>query len=340
MKLKPIVNQIARYLPFFTDYFSDSEVIRNADKVPIPPGQFSAYIRVQNFTEFRVGQYVFIKDLVGYIPIVSVTLVNTNQLIVHTATDHKLNTTFDFKLQEGLDRIQHPNAYFYFYEEERYNGAFQIIDVPNRNYFTIQLPFTPTTPPVGRIGRLLQHATNYYEGYHKITTVEYPDAFYYPIDASAPVNTNNSGTCVTNLRISASIDIDRFLQSYTKQAINKYWLVVCPDRIRVSKDRRIPNDSLTVNHYGQNFRQLTIEPFYIYIVIPVSHQLSAREAYDSLYDIRLALFKSLLLYDPETDLSSDNNYLIYFLCHCNVPEWCVQCVIECVLEGDYIIGEE
>lgn len=307
MKLKPIVNQLSSYLPFYSSYFSDTTTISS---VSFSNGTVT--IVTDDSVSLEIGQYVFITDVVPLVTIQNLTVINENQLLIETSIDNGLTTTFDFKTQISRTPTGNiPKAYLRGFTDTQYNGSFSIVDVPNRFNVIVQLPFTPTTMPAIE-GFIEKYAANNYDGYHAVSSVINDTTFTYEIDPTAIPITTNEGIVNYNIRISAAINIERVLKSYTAQNPSKYWLFACPDRIRVSKDRNIPNDSLTVFRLGQSLRQLLIEPFYLYVVVPTSTQLSAADAYDSLNDVLYSILKSLLLFNTPSQTAVNSLYTLCF----------------------------
>ena len=305
MRIAPIVNQLAAYLPFFTDKFTDQLTIVSAS-------QSGGVATIETSTPhgFVVGSPFVATGIVPLIPITSFTIINTNQVVVGTALDNGLISTYDFLTNKPID-FEIPNLYVQGVVEPEYNGAFPIVDVPNRNRAIYQLPADPTTPPTVS-GDLLRYAANGYVGFKTVSSVINTTTFEYLIESNQPETTTNSGTIHTAARISGAVDLTRMEESYTRQGSDQFWLFVSQNESFASKDRNTLNDGLTTIKSSVEYRQRLIDSINVFIFVPTSDQLSGRLAIDELEDVKKALFKTLVRFNAPIEYDAQSSFQLFF----------------------------
>lgn len=299
MKLKPLVNQLSEFLPFNSNLFTNINTIISL----IRSGSL-ATVTTANAHGLGVGQVIVITGAVEFVPITSLSLnTETNQVTVRTGTiDHGLSLGMNFKTRSTTDLT----VTLQDVSDSEYNGEFTLLQVPNRNAFIFQMPFTPANDPPND-GAVLNYAANFFTGLKQVTSVPTTTAFQYTISTSASTNTTDSGSVHSNWRISGAVDLERATDSYTKQAIDKYWLFVTPNASVVSKNRDILNDSVTTyRRNGQVFRQRLIESVNMYVFAPTANDLSGRVAIDDLEDVKVSLFKTILRFPTAAQYDADN----------------------------------
>lgn len=305
MKIAPIINQLATYLPFHTDKFTDSISVISASQLG-----GVATIETSEPHNLAIGQVVLTTEIIPLVEISAVSLINEDQLLISTLSDNGLVDTFDFLTTKSID-FETPKLYMTGFANVVYNGSFPIISVSNRYRATCQLPSIPVSPPALG-GKLLHYAANGYVGVKTVTAIITPTTFQFAIDAGQPPTTLNSGTLHLNARISGAIDVIRAEDSYTKQPSNDYWLFVTQNDSFASKNRNVLNDGLDNSTMGTEYRQRLVESINVFVFVPTSGQLSAREAVDSLEDIKVALFKTLLRFNAPIQYDAKSSFQLYF----------------------------
>lgn len=305
MKITPIVRQLNSYLPFYTDKFTDTVNIVSATQL----GGI-ATITTSIPHNLSLNQQILITEIRPLIEISNVSIINTNQLLIQTNIDNGLVDSFDFlTLKDKLSQI--PNLYTTLFPDIEFNGSFPILNVSNRFNVICQLPFTPSSTP-SFYGYLIKYAFNTYVGVKKITNVVSSTQFQYVVNPSESAITTNSGLIHYNSRISGVIDIDSADASYTKQSSSNYWLFVTQNSSYSSKNRQILNDGLDNVTTGVEYRQRMIESINVFIFVPISDQLSSRSAVDSLEDVKVALFKTLLRFKLPNQYDTTSSFQLYF----------------------------
>lgn len=332
MRLAPIINQLAAYLPFFTDKFTDQLTVVSAS-------QFGGAATIETSTphNFGIGSTLVATDIVPLVPITGLTLIADDQVVVRTnPIDNGLTSTWDFKTNRPKN-IAVPNLYTEGITESEYNGDFPIVDVPNRFAAIYQLPATPAGPPT-LSGNLLHYAANGYVGFKTVTAVLSPTIFQFAIDASQPETTLNSGTIHTRARISGVVDLTRAEDSYTKQGANQYWLFVTQNDSFASKNRNVLNDGLTTVKASRDYRQRLIDSVNVFIFVPTSDELSARAAIDSLEDVKKALFKTLVRFKAPIEYDAGSSFQLFFDSTSTVGYTTAYLVQQFIFETDYDIS--
>jgi hypothetical protein len=116
-----------------------------------------------------------------------------------------------------------------------------------------------------------------------------------------------SGTILlrTKPRISSGINIERILALYTESEVNEYWAFIVLEGVTASQSRFIESDALDNQQRNTNFRQQIVEPFTVYVFIPVANEIAARESRDEASDLLRPILRSLLFSRLSTGLYAD-----------------------------------
>jgi hypothetical protein len=126
-----------------------------------------------------------------------------------------------------------------------------------------------------------------------------------------------TGTIVlrTMPRISSGINIDRIVEAYTENNVGDYWAFVVLEGVSASQSRLIESDALDNQQSNANFRQQIIEPFTVYVFIPVENEIAARESRDEASDLFRPILRSLLASRFDTGLYADVLNMVQFTGH-------------------------
>ena len=215
---------------------------------------------------------------------------------VVTATDHDFTEGFDFTCEiSGATQAA-------------YNGTFDILTVPNRRTFTYHITTQPVTPATGT-PYLLNNNKSGYNGRHQVTVTN-ATTFTYAISSTPISPAQGSAVLRSGVRISGAISWERAKEAYTKQAADKMWAFVVLGDNSISKDRRVTTDAISTLAHGDSYRQRMIAPFSVYIYAPCTNEVAGRAVRDSMEDVRIALYKSLLRVKFESVLAETNVYLV------------------------------
>ena len=305
MKITPIINQLATYLPYHTDKFTDSLNIVSAT-------QQNGIATIQTDTPHNLNQgaAILLTNIEPLIQINSAYLLTGNQLSINTTLDNGLVDSFDFFTNKSKN-FGVAKLYLTGFDEPQFNGAFPIISVPNRFNVVCQLPDEITSPP-NNFGQLIKYAANAYVGKKTITNVVNDTTFQFVIESSAPQITSNSGKIHYHARISGVVNIERAIESYTREEKDKYWLFVSQNESVGSKNRQILNDGLDSVTNGAEYRQALIDSINVFVFVPTSDKISGAYYVDDLENIKIALFKALLRFNAPQQYSANSVFQLYF----------------------------
>lgn len=276
MKTADAIRLLKRIMPKYTNIFSDNLSVSNL--------QFLAGTVTCTTTSkhsLAIDDDVFIKNAITTVDIVSITA--TDGIATATTTaDHDL--TFGYQ-----DTVTITGA-----DQGEYNGEHKLIYVQNRLVFSFQI----TGDPVQMTGSPKLHIIKDtgFNGLHKVADIidDYKFTYY----TSETLSNNAIGSniiALKNLRITGDVTIERFLQSYTMQELNNFYLVVANNTTTVSKDRTTTIDA-TNTSFAPNTEHLLylIESFGIYVIAPSSDSITALDIRDFMVDLLKILNKALL----------------------------------------------
>lgn len=173
-----------------------------------------------------------------------------------------------------------------------WNGSHDIIGVPNRRTFEINIPAGATTPTVP--GYLIEQPTGVL-GIGTVTSVVgnvvtiQPSEGIFHYDGVVHQITVN-----TKIRARAAADITRAAAIYTKQQTLKPFIFVIMTDVSVSKDRHTPNDGLAT-FTKQDMRLLRLlQNFAIAVFIPTQDDVGGDNAqhlaYGEIYEALTKIF--------------------------------------------------
>jgi hypothetical protein len=183
-----------------------------------------------------------------------------------------------------------------------------LVDVLNRRTFIFSVAGNPVTPATGTI-KMYEDIKAGYNGLNIVNSVIDAYTFTYAI-TSTPESPalGASIKLYKNLAITGDVTIERFLQSYSGEPDNKFWIVVILGGSFSSKDRQTMSDavSTSTNHNTVN-RPRVVDPFSIYIVAPCSDTLTAMTLRDGMGLIFNVLNKSILFHVFPTETACQTN---------------------------------
>ena len=260
-------------------------------------------IRVTSATKFT---YLILTNPVTPATTTGALTAEVNLAIGETVNNHAMRSTYsNFDLSEKEAQFYITGA-----DQAGYNGLQTAVNILNRKQVTFSLSSEPVTPATGTI-YLMDNFERGYNGLHQITVTD-TDKFTYAISETpeTPAQTISTIYAKNNLRISAAVSQQRVLESYSRQSTDKYWLFATMGTSTISKDRKIENDATTTLMPGQSFRLLSIQSLSIYVVAPSSSSLSASAVSDSMIDVEVAIYKSLLGKHFTSPFASDDKFYL------------------------------
>jgi len=302
MKAFDIVNQLCVLLPQLTDKFTDNILISSITRN-------GTLMTVQCLSEHDLeeNQAVCISNSTAPITINTLTRSGITGTLV-TATNHDLTNGI-------APTIEITGA-----TEAEFNGTFTLINVDNRKTIRFQMVDSgPTTATGTPLLLNAESAFNDYNSTYKVESVPTPTSFTFvhPVVGLAnPIAKPNSTMVArTEPRISAGIDIDRIIEGYTEQDQNDYWLFVTLGDVVASQSRLIESDAIDNQQKNVNYRQQIVEPFSVYVFIPVENEIAARESRDEISDLFRPILRSLLFSKISTGLYADKLNSVQFSGH-------------------------
>jgi hypothetical protein len=186
-----------------------------------------------------------------------------------------------------------------------WDDTFDIIDVPNRMTFIVNLPEGETlAPSVDESQYLIEERTAGVSGVQIIATV--PDVDSFTIDLSGipslPIGPVDDLTIISGFRISAVADFKRAQAVYSEQTSGDAYLFVIMTDGDVSKDRHTLSDAVA-DFTNQDLNKLSIlRNFSTVVFLPTGADLSGVDAQDLAYStIYSSLLASLFGFSEESE---------------------------------------
>jgi hypothetical protein len=277
MKAADVVRQLMFRLPFYTDKFTDTITVDE-----ITSTGTTATVKTIVPHTLNTGDYAHISGALVPRPITIMTQID-GIAEAETATNHDL--TFGYSRDVNIEIIGT--------NESEYNGAHKLLEVPNRKNFKFEVDSGAVSPATGS-PLLLENLKRFtYNGWHKITKVNDTE-FTFPLEITLGSPAYGNIKMQIKPRIAGALDLERARESYTRQPPDKLWAYVVLENIIANKDRNEDTDATKTNMAMTQYRQLIIQPFYVYVFVPVTHHKSASFARDEADDLLIALNKSLL----------------------------------------------
>lgn len=293
MKLADIVNQLRMVLPKYTNLFADVASISS-----IVASSGVATVTTNTAHNMANGAAV---TITGVETRTQLATVSKDGLVFTftTTTDHDL--TLGWPEQEYVSFIG--------FADSDWNDSFKVVDVPNRRTFKVQSVLS--LPVIDGNQFLLE--PDRADGINGIYAITFVSSTVFTISGDfidgtyTPVN----GKISTQPRITSSINIDAFLDKYTEQNVNDFWLVVEPVDAFVSKQRETFSDANSTVANGEDIRNRIVDGFTVYIVAPTADQLTASQALDVCkHDLLLPMMRSLYGVKFPSGLSNDADFKV------------------------------
>jgi len=282
MKNSDIITQLISFIPRFTDKFNE--------KINVV-ADISGNVMTANAVAHGlvVGQVALVDGVDVKVEIDTVTD-SDDDFIITTKSDHDLT-------RDPLIAVEHVDITGW--SDIQINGHHILISVDNRRTFKIKLldSFGAVNPK----SYLLQKRG--ISDYYNVATVIDADRFTVLLATTYPIDFTSSGTVAHSFRITGSVDIERYLGAYTEVQKDKYWLCVIMGDVDISKDRSVGDDSVSPIYpeYRDDVKLRQIEKLNVYAFIPSSFEKAGRQSRGDIEDVRIALYKSLVGFQPPSD---------------------------------------
>jgi hypothetical protein len=277
MRSEDIVKQLAVNLPRFVDDFTGNVTVDSLTR-----SGTTVTVTTSAAHGLAVGGQV---NVTGALTPLTCTITRNGIVgTLVTDADHDLteNAGFDVQIEGAI--------------EPEFNGTFELISVPNRRTVTFAMddsgPVAATGDPV-----LLNGASplQQYNGLQEITAVPSTITFQYEIaDATLPTPAAGAIVAKTLPRISAAIDIERVMESYTKQGVGDGWLFVVVGDAVADKSRRVDTDATDNIQAGNYMNQRLIQTVQLFVIFPSSHTIAGRSVRDRCEELASPICQSVL----------------------------------------------
>jgi len=295
MKAKDVILQLMARIPNYTELFTNKIQITSITSsgttstatTSIPHGRSTGEI---------------VNVLGAKSPIAISSMIRSGEEVTcTTVSDHDLTENYQ-------DNVNIQGA-----AESEFNGEFPLIAVSNRRTFKLQTEDSGATSATG--SPIAIDASSYgYNGLKQITVLN-DTQFTYSIDKALPLDAAGSPFMFYGYRITGSADIDQFLDAYSRQEINEFWLCVVLGDTVASKDRDIQNDATATRATGVALYQKLIQPISIYCIAPTTQQYAGRDARDDMEDVMSYLCRAVLGARFNTYLTASREFQTTFVSH-------------------------
>lgn len=202
-------------------------------------------------------------------PVTAATLNGDGTITLTTQYDHDLTTTPN----PDLARPWHTSAKLSGFGSALIDGVKQLVAVLDRKRFVIQPSGEVASITVDGGEVLLERLDYELIGYHKVVAATSTTLTFTTPLAVTRSYTVTSPVVARNLRFFGSLSIDTILDHYTRpdnkpQPAGKCTLFVCPVDVRTSRSRASQTDAIADASDGSDHRQLILDGFEVFAVIP------------------------------------------------------------------------
>lgn len=275
-----ITLHLQRYLPVFTDMFSDTiTATATVSGTTVTVTSVAHGLVVTN--KITVGGGDFDNSIAG--------VVDNGDGTVRFTTD------FEHDLTEPKN-VNDPTTLTLSGIGSPWDGVHTIDSIPNRMTFEIEFPTGVTVLPDISTANLVEDRAAGIIGFQEVATV--PDADTFTFDVANvpdfPTGAVQSIKIAKNIRIAAAENINRADDFYTAQSTDDAWLFVIMQDVEVSKDRHTLNDGVAT-YTNQNLgKQTILQNFSTAVILGVDADASGSSAMNKFYgEIYRALVSAL-----------------------------------------------
>lgn len=298
MRASDIITQMSVLLPQLTDKFTTDvsvlSMVRSGTEITV----------VCNAPhDLEVGQAFAVTGTDVPIAISSLTRSGTVGTLV-TATNHDLTEAIAATI-----RITGAT-------ESEFNDTFTRISIVNRKTITFVMADSGAVTATGSpVLRDAESKLRDYNSTYEVDSVTDPVTFKYTQSVSGLPDPAGTIVLRTKPRISSGINIERIEALYTEHGVDEYWAFIVLEGVTASQSRYIESDALDNQQRNSNFRQQLVEPFTVYVFIPVETEVAARESRDEASDLLRPILRSLLFSRLSTGLYADVLNTVQFAGH-------------------------
>lgn len=318
MKISPLVMFAGMRIPALTDHFSD--VLALSSMTVETGGLVTLTCTADHgITDATTG--VSIVDALTPNPITAWSLLGNGDVSVTVSYPHTMSTTPDASKWLAWTGF----AIFSGTGVAGLMGSVQLVSVQDRLNFVVRPAGPVTLPgsvPVNAV--LLERLEQDIIGWHEMTVASATTLTFATPASISRSYTVQSPKAVTNIRVWGAIDLDHALRHFTRESesnkvvLDQGYLFVCPPRqARLSRDRNSHSDAMTELQPGSFIRQLLMDGFEVYAVLPAERYGGAIGCVDKcqgpIFTAVLRTFNGLRL--PFTELASPNPFISMLTSH-------------------------
>lgn len=213
--------------------------------------------------------------------LISVPSVSLENVITAVATAAQ-NIRFTTAADHDLTLSYHPDVELRGFTVSAWNGNSDLKAVPNRRNFDISGDGKPPTLPVLNGNEVLREKIEV--GVFGPNLVQVSSATTNTFTFGAAIDltgrTVKIESIVKGVRVAACINLERAIESYTKQQPDKLWAFICPENATVSKDRKAGTDAVSERGHGTSMIETLLDNFSLFIVAPCRDEISGVRALD------------------------------------------------------------
>jgi hypothetical protein len=325
MKITPLVQLGLLRIPALTDLFSDALPVAS---LTVSAGN-SAVVTTSAKHGLTIGSKLNLAviDALTPNPIIAAELMPagglymTGDVLLTTQFEHTLTTTPDATNYTAWDAF----AILAGFGIVGLDGNRQLVSVPAQNMLVVR-PSGPITLPGSVPGGavLNQRLERDIIGFHS-ATVTSTTALTFPTPASITRSyTVTNPKVATNIRILGAVDFDHAQYHFTRDneaeaaVFDQAWLFITPtQRARLARDRNSHSDAVTEDQPGTFIRQLLMDGFTAFAVLPAERYAGAVGCMDiaqgPIFTAMLRTFNGLRL--PYTELAMANSHIAQLTSH-------------------------
>ena len=280
MKAEYIVLELFKWLPRFTDKFSE---YFTPDSVAV----VGDTVTINKVSHGLVdGSLISVTDSLVETEIDTITDAGTH-IVFKTVTPH------DLTLQSGVQKTVNLTSAL----TPAVDGDYQLVAVPNREEFWLA-----SFPDTGVTDLILNE--DRFEQMNDVFNISLIDdgSFSFVVSEALsfdPTIKTSSVKVHNQIRISSGEDISRIARSYEDQSFQELWGFVVLDDVSPSKDRNVANSDATFNQGGLNEWDVKlISPFNFYVFVPSKESsgvaaLNGGRARDLCEELRPPIYRSI-----------------------------------------------
>ena len=198
-----------------------------------------------------------------------------------------------------------------------FNGTFPFLDAPDSR--TIRFTMADSGPTIGNpTNSILEDGESILRRYNTTYAVlETPTPTTFTFLQANTTIPNPVGTIVarTKPRVGQGVDPDRLVSLYTEKKVNELWAFVVLEDVAASKSRDIRSDAIDGLQRGSFYRQQVIQPFTIYLFVPVTRSISGMDGRDHAEDLFRDICRSVLFGQFSSGLAVGKQGPVQFVSH-------------------------